>query len=265
MGHLQMGLPRLLAVNSQAAIRNLKDMGVPERRLYFLPNIVDTARFCPRSHRERRTLRILGVGRMGPEKRLDRFLHIVAALAGTGVTAELIGEGTERGALEAQARELGLEPPRLCFRGSLTDLAPVYQEADLLLHTSDWEGTPNVILEAMASGLPVVATRVGGIPDVVQDGVSGFLSAPDEVEGLTRSVRRLLGSSGLRQKMGEAGRAIVQKEYAEAVLGDLLDGLYRKALGMPGPRRGEDRERRGSELARGRARGSQPPAPQFHA
>jgi len=110
------------------------------------------------------------------------------------------------------------------------DPAPLYRKADVFVLTSDHEGTPNVILEAMACGLPVVATAVGGVPDLVQDGVTGFLCAPRDTAGIVAALARLAGDPVLRREMGERARVHVERCHARDRLPDLLESLYRTAL-----------------------------------
>jgi glycosyltransferase involved in cell wall biosynthesis len=108
-----------------------------------------------------------------------RFLSVIAAVQKRSprpTKAVLVTTGAaERDTLEQQAARLGLSPESVEFRPAVGDMGPVYRDADIFLLTSDWEGTPNVVLEAMASGLPVVATRVGGVPEIVRHGETGLL------------------------------------------------------------------------------------------
>jgi glycosyltransferase involved in cell wall biosynthesis len=166
VGVVSLRCSRLLAVNSRQAIRNLQSKGMRKARLFFLPNVVDVERFRPRDSRPAGPLTLLGVGRLIPEKRFDRFIRVVSALLATGasVQATIIGDGPELPRLRALVANLGIPRDALQFRGEIQDVAPLYPQFDLLLHLPELEGTPNVVLEAMASGLPIVATPVGGSP-----------------------------------------------------------------------------------------------------
>ena len=108
--------------------------------------------------------------------KVGAILAQVREKSSSPVKGILVGAGPLREPLERQAAGLGFSPETLEFRGEVHDLTPVYREADILALTSDWEGTPNVVLEAMASGLAVVATKAGGISDIVQHGKTGFLT-----------------------------------------------------------------------------------------
>lgn len=237
LGRFQLHTPRLLAVNSRAAIRYLQTVGVKDSCLFWLPNVVDTQHFCPLARRRVGRLRILGVGRHNPVKRWDRFLRAFARLkerCGSRVEAELVGDGPERTSLESLARSLGLGPEDVRFRGSSTDVAPFYREADVLLHTSDWEGTPNVILEAMASGLPIVSTRVGGIPDLVRDGEVGSLVDPQDEVGLARALVELAEREDLRLRYGASAREYTLQKHARPLLPTILRSLHARALNEGG-------------------------------
>jgi glycosyltransferase involved in cell wall biosynthesis len=124
------------------------------------------------------------------------------------------------------------------FHGPADDLAPFYQASDVLLLTSDHEGTPNVILEAMASGIPVVATRVGGVEEVVEDGVTGLLADADQPGQLVESLRRLAADRALRREMGLRGRARVESRHSPQRVADALRALYSAVLNGPRPRTG---------------------------
>ena len=171
-GRLNLRLPRMIAVNSRFAIKQAIARGVSSSRLYFLPNAVDTGRFKPADRSDERPLTLVAVGRVARQKRFDRFISALGRLRSelkTEVRGWIVGPtGDEhlRAELEAQGAKLGLYPGCLRFLGGVSDMGRVYQEADICVLTSDFEGTPNVLLEAMAAGLPVVATQVGGVPEI---------------------------------------------------------------------------------------------------
>jgi glycosyltransferase involved in cell wall biosynthesis len=233
LGSLSLHLPPYVAANSQAAIREAIGRRVTSDRLHFLPNVIDTQHFKPRPGATGDPLRILSVGRLVPQKRQDRLLRLVARLQAQWpgrFRVSIAGDGPLRGPLEKQARELRLLPDVVEFVGVIPDTASLYQASDLLLLTSDWEGTPNVILEAMASGLPVVATNVGGIPDVVQQGATGYLADPDDDAGLMEALNRLIQEPALCTRIGEQAHAYVTAHHALDRLPDYLRALYTKVL-----------------------------------
>ena len=134
--------------------------------------------------------------------------------------------GSEQvGVLEALAASLPL-PGSVEFQPATEDMAPIYRASDIFLLTSDSEGTPNVLLEAMASGIPVVATSVGGVPEIVRHGETGYLVDPrDEAEFVT-AVVRLVEDDGLRTTMGQRAREFVDQHHAVRRMPALLRDFY---------------------------------------
>jgi glycosyltransferase involved in cell wall biosynthesis len=142
------------------------------------------------------------------------------------VRAMIVGEGTERAALEAMAGALGLLPGTVEFLGRRDDIATVLRTADALVVTSDHEGFPNVILEAMAAGLPVVTTPAGDAARIVEDGTTGYVIGFEETETMADRLVQLLGDPGRRGTLGLAGRRAVEAQYAREGVEDRLIRLY---------------------------------------
>jgi glycosyltransferase involved in cell wall biosynthesis len=171
------------------------------------------------------------VGRMTAVKDTGATLEIVRALRESGVDGVLcmVGDGPDRGRLEQLAHELGIA--RSCFFvGYQPDVAGYYGLFDAFLLPSVNEGTPVSAIEALAAGTPVVATRVGGVSDVVRDGFDGYLVSPGDVEGAAARLARLAADSRLRRSLGEAGRARMLERYSVERLVDDVDRLYRSLL-----------------------------------
>jgi glycosyltransferase involved in cell wall biosynthesis len=236
-GWLNLRVPRIIAANSQIAIQYAIAKGVPASTLYFLPNVVDTDWFKPAGPGPKGPLTLIAVGRLVKQKRLDRFISILGRLRsefGLDVRGLIVGPGCQtedlRPELESQARKLGLLPDFVQFRGGVSDMRPVYQEAAICVLTSDFEGTPNVLLEAMASGLPVVATNVGGVPGIVRHGQTGFVMEPDDLEGLIAAIVELVKHSELRTTMAQRARAYVEENHSLHRLPTYLGGLYQLAI-----------------------------------
>jgi glycosyltransferase involved in cell wall biosynthesis len=229
-GGLSLRMPRVIAANSQAAIANAVALGVAANRLRFLPNVVDTAAFAPAAPHSNGVLRILSVGRRVPQKRFDRFLSVLSAVRQRstrpvrGVLVTTGGNGD--GDLERQARELGLGPESIEFRGPVADTAALYRDADIFLLTSDWEGTPNVVLEAMASAMPVVATSVGGVPEIVRHADTGYLVDPADENAIVDAILTLADDDGSRVAMGRRARAYVEERHSVRRLPQVLRDLY---------------------------------------
>jgi glycosyltransferase involved in cell wall biosynthesis len=171
------------------------------------------------------------IGRMTGIKRVPDVLATFRRLLDEGVDATLclVGDGPERARLERRAHQLGIARQTL-FLGYQRDVAPYLGLFDAFLLTSANEGTPVVAIEALAAGCPVVATRVGGVPDVVRDGIDGFLTDVGDVDALASGLARLAREPELRKTFGDAGRAHVIPRYRVSRLVDDVDALYRELL-----------------------------------
>lgn len=175
------------------------------------------------------------VGRMTAVKDTGAVLEIVRATRERGVEAVvcMVGDGPDREGLEQLAHDLGLARATY-FVGYQPDVAGYYRLFDAFVLPSVNEGTPVGAIEALASGTPVVATRVGGVPDVVRDGVDGFLVGPGEIDTAADRLARLAADPALRARFGEAGRARVLERYSVARLVDDVDRLYQSLLAAKG-------------------------------
>ena len=171
------------------------------------------------------------VGRMTGVKDTGSVLRTLAALRARGVEAVvcMVGDGPDREHLEQLAHELGIA--RVCyFAGYQPDVGSFYRLFDAFLLPSVNEGTPVSAIEALATGTPVVANRVGGVPDVVRDAVDGFLVEAGDVEGAAARLDLLARDPALRTQLGESGRERVRARYSVARLVDDVDRLYRALL-----------------------------------
>jgi len=178
------------------------------------------------------------IGRMTAVKRTDDVLLAFKRLRELGVDAVLcmVGDGPDRALLEQRAHELGVTRDTV-FLGYQEDVAPFYAAFDVLVLPSGNEGTPVSVIEALAAERPVVATRVGGVPDVVRDGEDGFLVEAGATDDLAARLARLARDPALRARMGKQGRERVLPRYAVERLVDDVDELYRSLLSAAGWRR----------------------------
>ncbi|NML13514.1 glycosyltransferase family 4 protein [Azohydromonas caseinilytica] len=218
-------------------------LGVDPARLSCIPNGVDTARFHPRAADAaadaglRRALELpaeaplIGfVGRLSPEKGPEVFVRTALHLHRRWPQARfvLIGEGPQRAGLQALAERHGLQGC-VHFAGLQSDMPACYRELDLVVSSSWTEALPLVLMEALASGLPVVGTRVGGVPELIAQGLTGFLAAPGDHECLAAHMATLLADLPLRRRMGDAARAwaVERLQLDESVrrTGELLERL----------------------------------------
>jgi colanic acid/amylovoran biosynthesis glycosyltransferase len=163
-----------------------------------------------------RPLRVLTVGRLTPKKGHAILLDALAQLRAEGVAveAELVGDGPHRPALERRARELRIADA-VTFAGTLGqhEIRPRFERADVFCLPSFAEGVPVVLMEAMAMELPVLTTRVMGIPELVEHERSGLLVPPGRADAVAAALRRLAADPDERRRLGEAGRRTVQERY----------------------------------------------------
>jgi glycosyltransferase involved in cell wall biosynthesis len=171
------------------------------------------------------------VGRMTAVKRTSDILEAFRGLLDRNVDAYLmlVGDGPDRKQLERNAHDLGIAR-RCLFLGYQNNVADYYGAIDVLVLPSANEGTPVSVIEALAAERPAVATRVGGVPDVIRDGVDGYLVAPGDTEGLAERLTALARDPALRARMGAQGRARVLERYTVSRLIDDIDRLYRGLL-----------------------------------
>lgn len=234
-GRWLLRLPTVLLANSQAARRNAAWLGVRSETVYVVPNVIDLATFDRAGAdgvplpREPGRVVVASVATHIPAKRLDRFIAALARARtqAPGLLGLLIGGGPEHARLRALALELGLGPHDVHFVGPRDDVPRLLRAADLLLMTSDHEGFPNAILEAMAARLPVITTPAGDAGVVVQDDVTGYVVPFDGVEQMAERLVRLVRSPELRRSLGRAGRVRVEQRYSADELATSLLGAYR--------------------------------------
>lgn len=175
------------------------------------------------------------VGRMTDVKDTDAVLEIVRAARDRGLEAVLVmvGDGPDRVRLEQLAHDIGIARSTF-FVGYQPEVAGYYRLFDAFLLPSVNEGTPVSAIEALASGTPVVATRVGGVPDVVRDGEDGFLFEPGDTDGAAERLALLASDATLRSALGASGRERVLRRYSVSRLVEDVDRLYRSLLSERG-------------------------------
>ncbi len=228
---------RFVLVCSQSAGRALAERAGPAARIVLAYHGVDSARFAPAVTPEPSTgeLRILAVGRLVEKKGypvlLDALQRLIAE--GTPVRCEIIGGGGLSGELTDRIDRLGLTGV-VSLSGARThqQIAQAYRHADVFVQSSvvlpdgDRDGIPNSLLEAMASGLAVVASSVAGIPEIVTDAVTGLLVAPADAAALAAALRRLAEDATLRATLGAAARAHVVTQLDRTACGQQTAALF---------------------------------------
>ena len=228
------GVSRLVAITDEIAREAQELLELSPRQIARLRNGVDLSRFTARAAPPPGPPRVLFLGRLGEQKRVDLLLEALSLLRRRVPEAELdvAGDGPLMQGLQVHAERLGLRRAAR-FLGRQEDVLPLLAAAHVLALPSAVEGTSNALLEAMASGLPVVATRVGGTLELVRDGVEGLLVPPDDARALAAALERVLLEPGLAARLGAAGRDRVEHEHD---LGRVVDAhleLFREVAREP--------------------------------
>jgi glycosyltransferase involved in cell wall biosynthesis len=220
------------------------ECGVPPERCVVIENGIDLDDYR-RRHDVAEAKRRLGldpnrlvlgaVGRLSAEKGFDLLIRAADRLLRDGLDLELvlIGEGDQRSPLQTLINDLGRQD-RIRLAGYHADLAGWYEAMDVYALSSLREGLPNVLLEAMALEVPVVATRIAGVPRLVRHEENGLLVEPASLDELTAALGRLLRDAALRERYRAAGRRTVETDYSFAVRMDKMRRLYDDLLGRNG-------------------------------
>lgn len=215
----------------------------PRGKLVCIPNGVEqpsplTALKAREVLRERFGARTSGaligyVGRLSHEKRPDRLISLVARARATGrdVHGLIVGSGPLRSALEKQARALDVSE-EITFTGMMQELNVVYGALDALVALSDTEATPRVVVEAMAASVPIVASTVGGLPDMLDHGRAGMLVPPDDERAWLAALVEALDDPGPRT---DAARRLAEEQYSIATMGRRVETFYRELMAARGP------------------------------
>src|SRR5262249_12544645 len=238
----ELGLPRYERVScvSDDLFEASLNCGVPARQLVLLENAIDTEEYVRRQTVAEAKARlglppsgllIGAVGRLAAEKAFDILIRSVRDLIDRGLDVRLVivGEGGEREKLERLVAELGLRA-RVFLPGWQSDVRGYFEAMDLFALSSVREGLPNVLLEAMALEVPVVATRVNGVPRLVQDGRNGLLVTAGDQHGLTTALHGVLTYAGLRDLLRRAGRRTVEGHYSFPTRIQKLKRIYDELL-----------------------------------
>jgi len=237
--------PMRIVVNANAIAQELKARKFPAHRIFTLSNCVDTALERKEKLEISTSLEqvisnskhLVGlVGNLRPKKNhimfidaLSNVLHVNTDTRGVIVGQPIPGEESYLERVRARIRERGMQE-RIILAGFCPNVPALMHTFDVVCLTSNYEGSPNVILEAMAAGRPVVATRVGGVPELVRDGLTGLLVEPGDADGLAAAVKKLLDDPALAERMGRAARETVEREHTCTLAAHRLTQAYHHAL-----------------------------------
>lgn len=205
-------------------------------RTVVIPNGVDVEG-APRAELDGRRPLLVSVGRLKPPKDALTLVRALARLPAGSYDALIVGDGPDRRLVEEEIRALGLEG-QVRIAGDRRDVPSLLAGADVFVLSSASEGLPVSVLEAMAAGLPVVASRVGGVPELVVEGETGFLVDPGEPGELADALRHLVSDPPLRRRLGGAGRARAEQRFDVDAFRRAHLELYSRELarrGLPAP------------------------------
>jgi glycosyltransferase involved in cell wall biosynthesis len=225
---------RVIAVSTNVRDFCVSHIGLPAEKLVVIYNGVQVPA-SPSSPREARAklglpsdgLVIGGVSRLDPAKGIDFLIRALARV--DDVTLVIVGDGPERAVLETLASDLGVAD-RIHWAGHRRDVPYLLPALDVFVQPSLHEGMPNTVLEAMAASLPVVATAVGGTPEIIEAGVAGLLIPPRDPDALADAIISLLRNPDLRRRMSQAGQERVANYFTIECMVEQTEQLYEQLL-----------------------------------
>ena len=234
--HVLRRFDSVIAVSREVSERVLK-AGVPAEKVHLIRNGIDVRPFVAAAASRRDAPEIPGpmtvgiVGRLAPEKGIDVFIRAALLVLqwAPGTRFVIVGDGPEGCNLRELANQLHVEDS-ISFLGLRNDMPEVYLSFDLFVSSSRQEGLPMAILEAMASGLPVIATKVGEVSTVITQGATGLLVDPENSEQLARSIVALLGDSLLRSQLGSSAIETVARDFSAQRMANDYVCLYESTL-----------------------------------
>ncbi len=238
----------VVAVSEEVQARLLA-AHVPAKRIRLVRNGVDLQRFAGATERRKQgrrhdaTLRVGLVGRLAPEKGIDVFIRAAALVLRQApkISFTIAGDGPERSRLEGLIADLHPQG-RLSLLGRQEDMPAFYDTIDLLVSSSLQEGLPVALLEGMASGLPIVATRVGAVPSIVLHGETGLLVEPGRPEAFAAAILQLASDPVLCEEFGCAGQRYLAREFSAERMNADYGKVYERALLTQHPRSSPKRQ-----------------------
>lgn len=226
------GFHRIAAVSNAIRQYIVEEINIDPRLVVTVHNGIPVGDSLPAHRIRNKDVVFIAVGRLAEIKNHGLMLRAFHEVMKAGLPARLliVGDGPERENIEDYLRQnqLGGKVVLLGFRSGIDDLL---READVFVLTSRYEGISIALLEAMRAGLPVIATRVGGIPETVRDGKTGLLVGLDDLSGLTQAMKRLIQSEELRHELGKYGHDFLTEEFSLAIMTERYNRLYSESVG----------------------------------
>jgi len=222
---------RLVTICSQSTQEALHE-GFSPHNIIQIPNGVDIEQFTPPGPgAEKIRGRIVFIGTLDYRKNVSLLITAVKKLLDIGipVTLDIIGDGPEFPQLQKMADRLDMGGI-IHFLGAFSEIEPFLQRSHIFVLPSQFEGLPNVVLEAMACGLPVIATKVGGVPDIIEHRVNGLLIPPGDSEALSAAISELFDNTTLADKLGSRARKTVVEQFSLSAVADRYAELYKTLL-----------------------------------
>lgn len=230
----------LTAVSEFLRRETVRDFTVPEQRIEVIPNFIDTSIYRPGLEPcHRATLApdgekvVMHISNFRAVKRVEDVVTIFARMSAEHpARLVLVGDGPERPRVLLRAEELGVRD-KVLFLGKHTSVHELLSCADLFLLPSASESFGLVALEAMACGAPVVASNIGGLPEVIEAGTTGYMFDVGDIQGMAEAGVRVLADDDLRASMSEAGRVLAEERFSADRVVPLYEQYYEQVLGAP--------------------------------
>ena len=215
---------------SHGFYQELTGHGIPAAHCHLIPNGIDVDQFDLPANDPAPPV-VGTIGRLIEQKGLDVFIAAAALMSAhrSDVVFLIAGEGPLHETLQQQIAALGLSE-RIHLLGQRSDVPDVLARFSVFVSSSRWEGMPYAILEALAARRPVVATRVLGSEELIQDGVTGLLVPPDDPIGLSAAIERSLADRVVAHTLAEAGHQLVDREYNQQVMARHIAQMYQRAI-----------------------------------
>ncbi len=231
-------LPKLKTASRSIVLSNaLREevigYGFPSERIRQIPNGVDADLFIPNQlarKKNSKVFRFLVVGRLDRQKGIDILLQAFAKLEGKYLWELVVcGDGPLGSELEQLAQNLGLGQ-QVYFKGHVENVLNEYHQADILVLPSLYEGMPNAVLEAMACGLPIIGTDIGGTRELIIEGVTGWIVPPGSPETFSNVIKMVINDQAMIVQIGEAGRQRVEEHFSLPAIADQYIYEYEQIL-----------------------------------